>query len=249
METAVPAYGTIACRPDVSQGGYGGVNIDGTYALMSNGSSAGLYDDRNNNWLFVTNSIAATTFPDLANMRLESGLADNDLDYMFLYQGPGSDSGGGSAGSAIIQFSDEMGGTTGTTAVLGTVTTSGVTGKRLRFSSSRDEVKDAPEDWSLSDEAFMKIRTRSFHYDHMYVDEEGRHHGWDPMTAVSNDEEYDPPPATWLPLKRAGFMWSEMMTDDELMMLCTDYGIHEQAVLAALVDKVQRIMTEMGLAA
>ncbi len=147
----------------------------------------------------------------------------------------------GSAGDGYVAFNTYMGGTTGTAAVISSTTVSGESVKRLLFNSSTDDSKDTPVPWEMSDEAFKKIKTSSYHYHDTYVDDFGTHQFWDKARALSGDQ-IDDPPDTWVPLKRFGFMWSQLMEHEELWPLVTDLGIHEPAMLAAITSVVQRLI-------
>jgi hypothetical protein len=151
----------------------------------------------------------------------------------------------GSVGDGYVAFSTYMGGSTGTSAVIATTTISGQAVKRLMFNASGDEAKDTPVPWEMSDESYKKIAVSSFHYNDMYVDDDGMHHHWDKASALKGEQE-DEPPETWVPLKRHGFMWSQIMEHEDLWPLATDLGISDPAVAAATVSVVQRLIDRVA---
>lgn len=235
-------YGSLHIEDGSGDGGYEGVNLHGEYVFMTNGSIAGIYDDLNNSWEYLSIGPSTTTLDNLRTHRIvESDASDGDLDYHYSAFSANSDTGGSSTGTGYNLLNDEIGGFSGTTAVMATTTLSSITGKRLGFSASKDEGKMDALPWDFTDEAFLKLQPSSFLVRNMYVDDYGRHHYWDPERAVAA-EGADPPPDNWVPLRRFGLMWTDLLSDPDLYPIATDQGWDAQALAAGTVPVVQRLL-------
>lgn len=230
-------FGSLHLRDGVGDGGYEGVNIHGEFVFMWNGTDGGIYWDQGNDWILRMNDV--TDY-----LRLN---APDSAEPVGLQLSAASATGQGSAGDGYVVLNDELGGFTGTAAHLTTTTIDGYTGKRIGFMSSKSEGKDDMRRWELTDEAYQKIRPTSFLVKDVYVDDLGRHHHWDPDRArPDGTRRRRKPPKDWMPLRRYGLVWEDLMAEPELWSIATELSWDAQALSAANTAKVQGLLERVA---
>lgn len=218
------SYGTTQTA-GTGKGSYEGYNINGHFAMMSNSSTTfGLYNDANNQWLILysTNTYGRIYDSDTTSSRVAVGFNDWS-------------SGTGASANGYVAISDGCGGFTGTACHLTTTTVAGQTMKRLGFLSSSMEFKWGAEKLEFSDEAFLGLKPITFHPNDTYVLEDGT------QSVIPDKEEA----AGMMPLRRAGFGWEDLMSNDETMLLATDFSYDYGAMLSVVTLKLQQAMRDI----
>ena len=131
----------------------------------------------------------------------------------------------------------------GTAARLLTQTINSVAVKGLYFDSSFAHLKSGVQEWGLTDEQFMAIETPSYLVNGEHVTVDGEHRG----PSLEGDEEGGwttlPDPDGAQLLRRAGFMYENLVEVD--LHLVTDQAPDEKAISAAIIAKVQELMTRV----
>ena len=149
----------------------------------------------------------------------------------------------GSGGNGYIGISNYCGGFTGTTAQITSTTINGVAVKRLGYLSSSLEYKSGVEDLSFSDEAFMSLKPITFHPDNTFVDTAGEKTGVVGGHYQTDDAD---DAAGLMPLKRAGFGWEHLLSNEETQLVATDYSYDYGALCSVLVLKLQEAMERIA---
>ena len=131
----------------------------------------------------------------------------------------------------------------GTMAKMVTQTVNSVSMKGLYYDASFAHLKSGVEEWGLTDEQFMAIDTPSYLVNGDHVTADGEHRG----PSIEGDDESGwtklPDPDGAQLLRRAGFMYENLVEVD--LHLVTDQAPDEKAISAAIIAKVQELMTRV----